>query len=394
MDIRQARKQKKDNCGGNGKLYKMKLCHITTVHQNRYDVRIFQKECTSLAKAGYDVTLLVNDELPDEIKDDVKIMSVAVSCRNRLNRILKASKAVYKKALELDADIYHLHDPELLQIAVKLKKHGKKVVFDSHEFSAVQIRYKPYIPAPLRIPISNIYRKYEARCLGKLDGMVEPCTYNGEDFFEEVRIPKVIIGNYPKADQFEEVSREGADYDRCCYVGSLTEIRGLFHMIRACHLAGKKLVLIGHIEPELRQRMESMPEYECVEYMGVLPHDTAMREAAKCGIGLSILEPAGQYVSVDNLPTKVYEYMMMGMPVILSDFPFFRKTAEKYGFGVTVDSTDDRAVADAIHELADDRDRMRRMGEEGKRAIQEEMNWESDAKKLIDFYGKIGGEKK
>ena len=52
----------------------IKVCHITTVHSNRYDVRIFEKECTSLAKAGYDVTLLVNDELPDEVKNNVKII--------------------------------------------------------------------------------------------------------------------------------------------------------------------------------------------------------------------------------------------------------------------------------------------------------------------------------
>ncbi len=42
-----------------------KVCHLTSAHQ-RYDVRIFQKECLSLAKHGYDVTLIVNDDLEDE----------------------------------------------------------------------------------------------------------------------------------------------------------------------------------------------------------------------------------------------------------------------------------------------------------------------------------------
>lgn len=366
-----------------------KVCHITTVHSNRYDVRIFQKECASLAEAGYDVTLIVNDELPDEVRNGVKITSIAVSCRNRVERLIKASRIAYKKALELNADIYHIHDPELLRIAVKLKKQGKKVVFDSHEFSAIQIKYKPYLPKLLRSPISNIYRRYETRCLRKLDGMIEPCTYKGSDFFGNIHIPKVIIGNYAKMDHLNEINRKSVDYNKCCYVGGLTEIRGLFHMIRACHLAGKKLVLIGSIEPDIREKMESMPEYECVEYIGVLPHDIAMKEAAKCGIGLSLFEPVAQYINVDNLPTKVYEYMMLGMPVILSDFPFFRKTIENYKFGVLVDSTDDRAVAKVIKELSSDIDKVKRMGDEGRRAIREEMNWEFDAKKLISFYDEI-----
>lgn len=44
----------------------VKICHITTVHPNRYDVRIFEKECVTLAKNGYEVTLIVNDKLQDE----------------------------------------------------------------------------------------------------------------------------------------------------------------------------------------------------------------------------------------------------------------------------------------------------------------------------------------
>ena len=363
-----------------------KVCHITIVHQNRYDVRIFQKECTSLAKAGYDVTLIVNDELTDEINNGVKITSIAVPCRNRFDRILKASKVAYCKAMELDADIYHIHDPELLIMAVKLKKQGRKVVFDSHEFTAVQIRYKPYIPNLLRVPISIIYRRYEANCLRKLDGMVEPCTYKSKDFFEEIKILKVTIGNYPKADLFKKIIREDIDYNKCCYVGGLTEIRGLFHMIRACHIAGKKLVLIGSIDQDLRDKMERMPEYECVEYLGVLPHETAMNEVAKCGVGLSILEPVAQYINMDALFTKTFEYMIMGIPVILSDSPFHRKMIDKYHFGVIVDALDDQAIADAINELMMDEVKMRTMGEEGKRAIREEMDWEMDAKKLVEFY--------
>ncbi|RKM57894.1 glycosyltransferase [Butyrivibrio sp. CB08] len=369
----------------------MRVCHVTSVHP-RHDIRICEKECVSLSEYGFDVFLVVNDPEADEEYRGVHIISTGEKYKGRIDRIIKAPKCVLRKALEVDADIYHLHDPELLSIALKLKRYGKTVVFDSHEFTAVQIEYKPYIPEFLRKPVSDMYKLYEARILRKLDGMVEPCTYNGKDFFGKIGIPKVIIGNYPKRGHFDEISRGDIDFNKCCYVGGITAIRGIFHMIKGCYLAGKRLVLIGSIDADLKEKIESMPEYDCVEYMGVLPHDEAMKEVAKCGMGLSLLEPVAQYVNIDNLPTKVYEYMMMGMPVVLSNFPFYNRIIEKYAFGLTVDSTDDQSVAKAIIELAADKDRMKKMGEEGKRAIKEEMSWELDAEKLVSFYKTILGE--
>ena len=56
--------------------------------------------------------------------------------------MLFTAKDIYKKALEIDADIYHFHDPELLPYGLKLKKKGKSVIFDSHENYSEQIKEK------------------------------------------------------------------------------------------------------------------------------------------------------------------------------------------------------------------------------------------------------------
>lgn len=365
-----------------------KVCHITTVHPNRYDVRIFERECTSLAGAGYDVTLIVNDTLPEEIKNGVRIISIERNRKSRLLRFFNV-RCAYKKALEVDAELYHLHDPELLLIAKKLIKKGKKVIFDCHDFTAVQIMTKEYLPYFSRRIISRAYKNYEASVLKKLSGVICPCTYEGKDYFEGIDIPKAIVGNFPSLKLLDEATKDvGKDTDekKVCYVGDICEARGVFHMVKASALAKKKLVLIGPASEDVINRLKAMPEYGFVEYLGKLPHEEALKVVKRCALGLTLLDNQGQYMKTDNLPTKTYEYMYLGLPVVMSDAPYWKKVLSKYPFGIAVDPRDYKKVAEAIIEILDNQVLYNDMVSEGRKAILESMNWESDSKQLVTFY--------
>ena len=88
--------------------------------------------CTSLAHYGFKTNYVVADGKGDELGNQVSVHDVGLS-QGRLHRIFGSSKAVYQKALELDCDLYHLHDPELWPYAYLLKRKGRKVIFDAHE---------------------------------------------------------------------------------------------------------------------------------------------------------------------------------------------------------------------------------------------------------------------
>ena len=149
-----------------------KICHFTSVHPID-DIRIFHKECVSLAANGYDVTLIACGENAfEDVVEGVKRISLSVPVKNRLQRFFKRSKAVYKKAIEVNADIYHFHDPELIPIGLKLKKNWKKVIFDSHEDVPNQILAKEWLPSFIRKLVSFVYRKYETMAVKKFDGLI------------------------------------------------------------------------------------------------------------------------------------------------------------------------------------------------------------------------------
>ena len=371
----------------------VKVCHVTSVHP-RYDTRIFLKECTSLANAGYDVTLLVADGKQDEIKNGVKIISVSDIRKSRFQRIIKSSNVMYKKALIVDADIYHLHDPELLPLARKMKKAGKKVIFDSHENYPAQIKVKGYIPYILRSVISGIYKTYETETAKMIDAVITPCTFfDGVDIFEGRCQKTEIISNAPLLsefyDKYQDTNNEN-NVPSICHVGGLTYSRGITHLIKAAYKANVKLILGGKFSPaSYETEVKQMPEYSSVDYRGHLTRDQVLKLYKESTIGAATILNIGQYNTGDNFATKVYEYMSMGLPVIITKYPYAEKMIQKYDFGIAVEPDNVDEIADAIMYLIDNPDKAKEMGENGRRAVLEEFNWGIEEKILLALYNKL-----
>ena len=132
-----------------------------------------------------------------------------------------------------------------------------------------------------------------------------------------------------------------------------------------------------------------MQEYNCVEYKGFLNKDGMLALMEQVQIGASTLLNVGQYDKIDTLPTKVYDYMSMELPVILSNTPFALKMNEKYHFAICVNPSDPVEIADAITWLKSHPKEAIEMGKNGRRAIEEELNWQKECEKLIDFYNQL-----
>ena len=358
---------------------------MTSVHK-RDDTRVFHKECTSLTKAGYDTYLVVCGE--DSEKNGVHIVGTGEQSTSRLKRMRVDTKKVYDAALSVDADIYHIHDPELLPYAVKLKKKGKKVIFDSHELYPMQMSQKSYIPKFARKTVAALYKRYETKCTKKLDVVIFPCSVKGKHPFDGRCKRFIFVNNFPIVD--ETRTFPAATEDSVCYVGSLTKNRGITNLVKAAHKAGVKLILAGTFSPaEYKDEILSMPEAECIEYLGQIPQDTVLDVIAKSKIGMNVLKNIAQYIISENFSTKVYDYWMAERPVIISNSPYNVKTMSEIHGGICVNPENIDEIAAAIRELIGNPEKAREYAENGRRAVIERFSWQHEEKTLLALYEEL-----
>lgn len=364
----------------------MKICHLTSAHP-RFDTRIFVKQCISLAKK-YESYLVIADGKGDDKIQNVNIIDVGIFL-GRKNRILNATQAVYSTALELNADIYHLHDPELIPIGLKLKKNGKKVIFDAHEDLPNQIMSKHYLNKFSKKLLSFLVSKYESYACSKLDGIVAATPFI-RDKFLKINKNSVDINNYPKLEEFSSIPKDILKENQVCYIGGLADVRGIVEMVKAINLTQStaKLTIAGNFaDKNLEQSVMAMEGWNKVNFLGYVGRDEIRNTLASSIAGLVVLHPTRSYL--DSLPVKMFEYMCAGIPVIASDFPLWREIVDGAKCGLCVDPLDPLDIAASINYIHDHPVEAQQMGQNGHKAVLEKYNWNIEEAKLFNFYERI-----
>jgi glycosyltransferase involved in cell wall biosynthesis len=367
----------------------MKICHLTSVHPAE-DIRIFVKECRYLQQSGFDTSLIVaNSET--YIKDGVKITGIKVNAGNRYTRILNGPKQVYKKALELDANVYHFHDPELLPVGLLLKRKGKKVIYDVHEDVPEQVLSKEWIPSPLRRTISKVVKRIERYASKRFDAVVT-ATPTINNRFKTYNNNSVTIHNFPITNELisedlpitEETSKKTA-----IYIGGITKLRGIVEMVDAMEVVNQTepvtLTLAGKFSPEsLEEQVKRQSGWQYVNNAGWLNREEVKDYLGNAFVGLVLLHPEPRYTV--SYPIKLFEYMSAGIPVIASNFPLWQEIVGESQCGLCVNPLNIKEIADAILWFYQNPEEAKRLGKNGREAILKKYSWENEAARLVNLY--------
>ena len=361
------------------------ICHLTSAHP-QHDVRILIKECTSLAKHYNTHLVVVNGK--EEVFNQVKIATVNFNFTSRLQRFTKVVDLVLKKAIAIDADVYHIHDPELLRIVPNLKKLNKKVVYDVHEDLPRQILSKPWINKVLRKGVANIIEAYENRIAKKCDGIVTATPFIRERFLK-INSNTIDVNNFPIIKELLlDVAYESKTENNICYVGGITKIRGINEIVESISDIDVQLTLAGDfLEKGLKETVSKKNGWEKVQELGFVDRKKVKEVYTASKLGLVTLYPVINYI--DALPVKMFEYMAAGLPVIASDFPLWKEIVVDNNCGICVNPLSPLEIKNAIEYLLKNPIEAKLMGENGKKMVQEKYNWSIEEEKLTKFYSKL-----
>jgi glycosyltransferase involved in cell wall biosynthesis len=300
---------------------KTKICHLTSVHP-RYDARIFHKECKTLSNAGFDVNLVVADGKGDEVVDKIKIYDVGKPI-NRKERMLKTTKKVLKKALEVNAEIYHFHDPELIPIGIKLKKLGKKVIYDVHEDLPRQLLSKPYLNKFSKVILSKIIEIYENYAAKKFDYIITATPYI-RNRFKKLNPNTIDINNFPLLNEFYSIDLKNNKENAVCYIGGITKIRGIIELIKSLEHVDTTLHLAGEFESEdLKKEVMQLMGWEKVKYYGYVSREKVREIFTSVNAGIVTFLPEPNHINA--MPNKLFEYMSASLAVIASNFTLWKE---------------------------------------------------------------------
>jgi glycosyltransferase involved in cell wall biosynthesis len=367
---------------------KHKVVHLTSVHRPD-DVRIYLKECRSLSHAGYKVNLVVPASARKSV-EGITFTPIPIP-KSRKDRMLNTTRAIYQAALSSDGDIYHFHDPELMPVGMLLKVKGKRVIYDVHEELSHDILDKSWMPSWIRPLVASGAEIFEKSASKFYDGIIvsRPSLFD--------RFPKhktVLVHNYPilgelmtsKAIPFTSRPKIGA------YLGGLSAERGLRQIIDALAQLPDSCDFTLHVAgtispPQLEKELKHLPGWHRIRLLGWQSRNKVAELLNTARFGIVMFLPIANHLQSE--PTKIFEYLSSGLPIVAADLPHWRKIVSSNDFGLLADPFDPKAIAYSILWMLDHPEEAEEMGKLGITAVREKFNWDHEKVKLLALYDKI-----
>ncbi|WP_231856954.1 glycosyltransferase [Synechococcus sp. MIT S9509] len=352
-------------------------------------MRIFHKECVSIAQSGqYSVNLIISASKAEVAKAKsfgVRVIRIP-AIKNRLARFVVLPIFCLLHSLRTGSRIFHVHDPELLPLALLLSLIGKSVVYDAHEDLRLDILDKYWIAPVFRKPLSLLIGCFENFAASRISHVV--CATKSISLnFSKSRT--LVLNNYPLPSEYILNPLRSNEKHGFCFVGGITPIRGVQNVCLAFQLLEHPPLfkLAGSIStPELEQNLLSSSN-SFLDYFGFVERKQAYEIMYSSLAGFVLYDNLPNHTNA--MPNKLFEYMSAGTAIIASDFPLWKDIIANANCGICVNPHDPQQISDAIAFLQNNPQRAVEMGKNGRSAVASSYNWSSEERKLISLYSQL-----
>ena len=366
-----------------------KVVHLTTVHPP-FDNRIFHKECRSLADTGYKVVLIAQHS-HDETADGIRIRALP-QVTSRKERMTRLPPLALNLARAEQAALYHFHDPELLPAMSRLKREGAQVIFDMHENLQKDISNKPWLHPLLRKPVAALTMFAARRWLRGMHVIYAEHSYAAD--YPWIKNSTTVL-NLPRADELLAIKADPAKPPAVGYIGLVHPRKVSPTVLEAFRILKQQGHPVGFecVGPTSVQYLSHLKQLVAqhglagIRFHGYRPPSEGMLIMSRCRIGLCVLEPSPNML--ESYPTKIFEYMALGLPVVCSDFPLYKSIVENHECGMCVNPHNGEAIAKAIKQLLDEPALANQMGGRGRKAVGDHYRWETEEAKLLTLYKEL-----
>jgi glycosyltransferase involved in cell wall biosynthesis len=377
-----------------------------------------ENEAVSLIKAGHEVFLFClhyGQQMQSEVINGIHVKRFL---SNKLE--FKLSALVYTLPFytflmmrkirhfikENKIEILHVHDMRIAAAVFNVnKKFNFPVVLDLHENRPEIMKFYPHLskfPGKYLISFKK-WKKKEEEFIRKATKVIVVTLEAKNEILERVSIdaekiielPNTVRESFYKNPQLlPETIHHYASNFVILYIGDTGIRRGLETAIKAMHrLKNKidtlKLVIVGKntSDPILKKLVKDLQIAPYVDFLGWKDQSLFQSYILSSAICIS---PLHRNLHHDTTyANKIFQYMSLAKPLLVSDAIAQKKLVEKVACGLVHKEKDSEDFSNKVLALYNSKLLRIELGESGKKFVENEFSWEQTSKKLINLYNNM-----
>ena len=361
-------------------------------YQGRY-LRAYN-EARTLIEGGYQVTVVGWDRsgksTPHEIRDGIRIERISEAAPDRsgvnsLPNFFRFCAKVLSHVKKSHFDLIHCHNLQLLPLGLLLKRLRRvPLIFDSCEPD-----YFALYPRRLQSTVKFIERFMANRA----DAILVHNDYQVKKYRSIGHQSVTLIGSYPTKEMIlrpaERPSRNGKVI--LGRIGSIYQDNGIEEILEGFRLISRtvenvELLFAGRVFDSYQKKFDQLTKgmENKVRVLGAFNCHDMPELYSQIDVSIIIYHRSLWFKNIT--PTKFFDSLAMGVPVIVSDMGGLKEIIGQYKCGIVVNERNPEEVAEAIKKMSGSQALRHEMALNGLRAVEENYNWDRMKEKLLNIY--------